>query len=152
MNGKKAQLVTQTVAPELKPGEEVQIVGLATIEAVPLGARLANAALTGAAAVASGGIAMVVSATDFRYIVLTTDRLIFLKRTGFRGNPSTVVAEIPREAIIDVGDVTGRVTTAWDLSLAGHDRALRIRFPVESRKESLAIAAELRARVNPEHM
>lgn len=142
MNEKRTTLLTAAVTPLLAPGEQLEVPSLAAVGTVSVKKQVAVAAAT--AALTLGTVAVMVRPKAF-YVALTSQRLLFLNPTDFRGLPTDKIAmQVPRAAVVSVATFKrGWLRLKFDIAIAGQAKGLRLTFGRPNRDDGERVARAL---------
>jgi hypothetical protein len=142
---KPAQRLRQTVAPLLHPGEQVHLLGRATV--ARSFAQDLRDAVTDALSGRTGLDAIRVA--TFYSIVLTSHRLLMLEQNRYTMRPKPVIAhEFPRPGLYGQ-DYKQGITASFELAGGGQPLGVRLSFARPDREDGRRLGVALGAVVGP---
>ena len=144
MRQKLHDMLVQTAAPQLNPGETPSATGRARVGQVSV-AR--NVALAAASTVLSGGTMGMYAVNKAYYVLLTNERLLLLEPHWITSRPTAkVVGDIPRQ-LVSVSDVKRGAMTSVTLSIGSEGKGLLLRYPALDKEGAESLLKALGANV-----
>ncbi|MFF0561425.1 hypothetical protein [Streptomyces sp. NPDC004266] len=140
MNGRRRRALLATVAPMLEPGERIEVtcvVGLSTVSVSR------TAAFGVASAILSGGSMAAIPAPVPMYLAMTDRRLFVFRADPVFAKPVAHTMTIPRDGLVRSAVRERILNSSFVLSSPYGETALKIVFPLISRKERNLVAAAL---------
>ncbi|MGW8763003.1 hypothetical protein ACWGN5_10955 [Streptomyces sp. NPDC055815] len=140
MNGRRRRALLATVTPMLEPGERVEVtcvVGLSTVSV------RRTAAFGVASAVLSGGAMAVIPTPVPMYLAMTDRRLFVFRADPVFAKPVEHTMTIARDGLFRSAIKERILNSSLVLSSPNSEHALKLIFPLISRKERNLVAAAL---------
>ncbi|MER5206329.1 hypothetical protein [Streptomyces sp. NPDC002825] len=140
MNGRRRRALLATVTPMLEPGERVEVtcvVGLSTVSV------RRTAAFGVASAVLSGGAMAVIPTPVPMYLAMTDRRLFIFRADPVFAKPVEHTMTIGRAGLYRSAIKERILNSSLVLSSPHSEHALKLIFPLISRKERNLVAAAL---------
>ncbi|MEU0403212.1 hypothetical protein ABZ318_23875 [Streptomyces sp. NPDC006197] len=140
MNGRRRRALLATVTPMLEPGERVEVtcvVGLSTVSV------RRTAAFGVASAVLSGGAMAVIPTPVPMYLAMTDRRLFVFRADPVFAKPVELTMTIARDGLFRSAIKERILNSSLVLSSPNSENALKLVFPLISRKERNLVAAAL---------
>jgi hypothetical protein len=140
VNEKRLRQADEAAAPHLAAGERIEICAYANIGRVSLKRRAATAAV---AVAATGGLLVVSVRPRKAYLVMTSERLVFLDGDTMTGRPGKLLLALPRSAAAVVKVRKGVLTLRMDLIVEGQEHGLKVVFPLPAREDGQRVISAL---------
>ncbi|WP_369147262.1 hypothetical protein [Streptomyces sp. R44] len=140
MNGRRRRALLATVTPMLEPGERVEVtcvVGLNTVSV------RRTAAFGVASAVLSGGAMAVIPTPVPMYLAMTDRRLFVFRADPVFAKPVEHTMTIARDGLFRSAIKERILNSSFVLSSPNSEHALKLIFPLISRRERNLVAAAL---------
>ncbi|MFF8379266.1 hypothetical protein ACF07V_24420 [Streptomyces sp. NPDC015661] len=140
MNGRRRRALLTTVTPMLEPGERVEVtcvVGLSTVSV------RRTAAFGVASAVLSGGAMAVIPTPVPMYLAMTDRRLFIFRADPVFAKPVEHTMTIARDGLFRSAVRERILNSSLVLSSPNSEHALKVIFPLISRKERNLVVAAL---------
>ncbi|MFI1659397.1 hypothetical protein ACH4ZU_31475 [Streptomyces sp. NPDC020472] len=140
MNGRRRRALLATVTPMLEPGERIEVtcvVGLSTVSVSR------TAAFGVASAILSGGSMAAIPAPVPMYLAMSDRRLFVFRADPVFAKPVAHTMTIPRDGLVRSAVRERILNSSFVLSSPHGETALKIVFPLISRKERNLVAAAL---------
>jgi hypothetical protein len=147
LGSRQAHKVIDKAQPLLGRGERVEMVAFITIGSVNLRKEILRAVAVGtAAAIASGGMFLMMRRPRKAYLAYTSERLMFFDGETFFGMPGKLLFTLPRQAVhVAESGRFGLGLLRVDLAIEGQDKGLRVNFAPGARETGEDVVASLEA-------
>ncbi|WP_127505501.1 hypothetical protein [Actinoplanes solisilvae] len=132
----------EQVASMLQPGEQ-PVAGTRAVVGKFGASRLGTAVKQGIAIDAGGALAALLVKNSKQFVVVTTDRLIFLSQTFMGGAGKTVLGEISRDQVT-LAEAKIGVMSVLRLAFGDEGEGISLTFPAVDKRNAEALAAALR--------
>ncbi|SEC17929.1 hypothetical protein [Streptomyces sp. TLI_105] len=140
MNGRRRRALLTAVTPMLEPGERVEVTCVVNLSTVSV---RRTAAFGVASAVLSGGAMAVIPTPVPMYLAMTDRRLFVFRADPVFAKPVEHTMTIPRDGLVRSAIKERILNSSFVLSSPYGETALKIIFPLISRKERNLVAAAL---------
>ena len=126
----------------LQADEQIEMASYTNVGSVSVKRVVATAAIV---AVATAGMFTALARPRKTYLVLTSNRLIFLDGETASGRPGKILFTLGRAGVSVANARRGLVSLKVDLAIQGSEKGLRLTYPTVTRKSGEAIVAALQA-------
>ncbi|WP_030692701.1 hypothetical protein [Streptomyces globisporus] len=140
MNGRRRRALLAAVTPMLEPGERVEVTCVVNLSTVSV---RRTAAFGVASAVLSGGAMAVIPTPVPMYLAMTDRRLFVFRADPVFAKPVEHTMTIARDGLFRSAIKERILNSSFVLSSPNSENALKLIFPLISRKERNLVAAAL---------